>query len=162
MGTGRGARHRLGRRRGLHIFCAVMAFSRWRFVRFAADEKASTTFEMLARCFEALGAVPKVVLADRMGCLKGGVVANIVVPTPAYVRFALHYGFRPDFCEVTTPSPKGSSKTWSGMPNRTWSSPRSWSGPTCSGPTRRPGLVRRGERAPPLRDLCRAGRAAGG
>jgi hypothetical protein len=32
-----------------------------------------------------------VVLADRMGCLKGGVVANIVVPTPAYVRLALHY-----------------------------------------------------------------------
>lgn len=28
------------------------------------------------------------VLADRMGCLKRAVVANIVVPTPAYVRFA--------------------------------------------------------------------------
>ena len=27
-------------------------------------------------------------LADRMGCLKGGVVANVVVPTPDYVRFA--------------------------------------------------------------------------
>ena len=62
---------------------------------------------MLARCFEALGAVPKVVLADRMGCLKGGVVANIVVPTPAYVRFALHYGFRPDFCEGHDPESKG-------------------------------------------------------
>jgi transposase len=92
---------------GLHIFCAVMAFSRWRFVRFASDEKAPTTFEMLARCFEALGAVPKVVLADRMGCLKGGVVANIVVPTPAYVRLALHYGFRPDFCEGHDPQSKG-------------------------------------------------------
>jgi transposase len=92
---------------GLHIFCAVMAFSRWRFVRFAADEKAATTFEMLARCFEALAAVPKVVLADRMGCLKGGVVANVVVPTPAYVRLALHYGFRPDFCEGHDPESKG-------------------------------------------------------
>ncbi len=92
---------------GLHIFCAVMAFSRWRFVRFAADERATTTLEMLARCFEALGAVPKVVLADRMGCLKGAVVANIVVPTPAYVRFATHYGFRPDFCEAADPESKG-------------------------------------------------------
>jgi transposase len=91
----------------LHIFCAVMAFSRWRFVRFATDERAPTTFEMLARCFEALGAVPRVVLADRMGCLKGGVVANIVVPTPAYVRLALHYGFRPDFCEGHDPESKG-------------------------------------------------------
>lgn len=96
-----------GTEEGLHIFCAVMAFSRWRFVRFAADEKAATTFEMLARCFEALGGVPKVVLADRMGCLKGGVVANVVIPTPAYVRFASHYCFRPDFCEGHDPESKG-------------------------------------------------------
>ena len=47
------------------------------------------------------------VLADRMGCLKGGVVANVVVPTPAYVRLATHYGFRPDFCEGGDPESKG-------------------------------------------------------
>lgn len=92
---------------GLHIFCAVSAWSRWRFVRFAADEKAETTFAMLAEVFEALGGVPKVVLADRMGCLKGAVVANVVVPTPAYVRFATHYRFRPDFCEGSDPESKG-------------------------------------------------------
>ncbi len=92
---------------GLHVFCAVSAWSRFRFVRFAADEKADTTFKMLAECFEALGGVPKVVLADRMGCLKGGVVANVVVPTPEYVRFAMHYGFRPDFCEGADPESKG-------------------------------------------------------
>ena len=46
-------------------------------------------------------------LADRMGCLKGGVVANIVVPTAEYVRFAAHYGFRPDFCEAADPESKG-------------------------------------------------------
>ena len=57
---------------GLHVFCAVLAWSRVRFVRFAADEKAATTLALLAECFEALGGVPKVVLADRMGCLKGG------------------------------------------------------------------------------------------
>jgi hypothetical protein len=48
-----------------------------------------------------------VVLADRMGCLKGGVVANIVVPTAGYVRFATHCGFRPDFCEAADPESKG-------------------------------------------------------
>jgi hypothetical protein len=48
-----------------------------------------------------------VVLADRMGCLKGGVVANVVVPTAQYVRFAAHYGFRPDFCEAKDPESKG-------------------------------------------------------
>jgi len=91
----------------LHVFCAVLAWSRWRFVRFAPDERAETTLAMLAECFEALGGVPKVVLADRMGCLKGGVVANVVVPTPDYVRFATHYRFRPDFCEGGDPASKG-------------------------------------------------------
>jgi hypothetical protein len=31
------------------------------------------------------------------------VVANVVVPAPEYVRFAAHYGFRPDFCEAADP-----------------------------------------------------------
>ena len=92
---------------GLHVFCAVLAWSRWRFVRFAVDENAETTMAMLAECFEAIGGVPKVVLADRMACLKGGVVANVVIPTPDYVRFAAHYGFAPDFCEGHDPASKG-------------------------------------------------------
>ncbi len=91
----------------LHVFCAVLAWSRFRFVRFAADETAPTTFGLLAECFEAIGGVPKVVLADRMGCLKGGVVMNVVVPTPDYVRFATHYGLRPDFWEGHDPQSKG-------------------------------------------------------
>ena len=92
---------------GLHVFCAVLAWSRVRFVRFADNERAETTMGMLAECFEQLGGVPGVVLADRMGCLKGGVVANVVVPTGEYVRFAAHYGFRPDFCEAADPESKG-------------------------------------------------------
>jgi transposase len=75
---------------GLKVFCAVLAWSRFRFVRFAADERAETTLALLAGCFEVLGGVPGKVLADRMGCLKGGVVANVVVPTAGYVRFAAH------------------------------------------------------------------------
>jgi transposase len=92
---------------GLHVFCAVLAWSRFRFVRFAADERAATTLALLAECFEVLGGVPGKVLADRMGCLKGAVVANVVVPTAEYVRFAAHYGFRPDFCEAADPESKG-------------------------------------------------------
>ena len=92
---------------GLHVFCAIVPWSRFRFVRFAADETAATTLRMLAECFEVMGGVPKVVLADRMACLKGGVVANRVIPTPDYVRFATHYRFRPDFCEAADPESKG-------------------------------------------------------
>ena len=92
---------------GLHVFCAVLAWSRVRFVRFATDERAVTTLGLLAECFEVLGGVPRTVLADRMGCLKAGVVANVVVPTASYVRFATGYGFRPDFCEANDPESKG-------------------------------------------------------
>jgi transposase len=117
---------------GVHVFCAVSAWSRFRFVRFAVDEKATTTLALLAECFDVLGGVPKPVLADRMGCLKSGVVANVVVPTPDYVRFATHYGFRPDFCEAADPESKGWWSIWSVCPSgseRAQPSPHGITGP---------------------------------
>jgi len=96
-----------GKDGGVHVFSAVLAWSRWRFVRFASDERLETTLRLLAECFEELGGVPAVVLSDRMGCLKGGVVAGVVIPSPGYVRFATHYGFRPDFCHAADPESKG-------------------------------------------------------
>jgi transposase len=92
---------------GLKVFCAVLAWSRVRFVRVARDETAATTLAMLADCFDQLDGVPAKVLADRMGCLKGGVVAGVVIPTPDYVRFATHYRFAPDFCHPADPESKG-------------------------------------------------------
>lgn len=92
---------------GRQMFCAVLPWSRGRFVRFAESQRRETTLDMLAECFEEIGGVPAVVLADRMGCLKGGTVAGVVVPHPDYVRFATHFGFRPDFCEAADPESKG-------------------------------------------------------
>lgn len=92
---------------GLFLFCAVLAFSRWRFVAFATDQRASTTLALIAEAFGAIGGVPARVLADRMACLKGGVVANVVIPTAEYVRLAGHYGFTPDFCHANDPQSKG-------------------------------------------------------
>ena len=92
---------------GWQVFCAILPWSRWRFVRVARDQKADTTMRLLAECFEVMGGTPKVVLTDRMGCLKGGVVANVMIPTPEFVRFAAHFGFRPDFCEAADPESKG-------------------------------------------------------
>jgi transposase len=92
---------------GLHVFCAVLAWSRWRFVRFAADEQAHTTMGLLAEAFAAAGGVPARTLTDRMGCLKGGVVANLVIPTPAFISFAAHHRFAPDWCEASDPQSKG-------------------------------------------------------
>ncbi len=92
---------------GLHLFCAVLAWSRWRFVAFSTNEKASTTLGFLAQALHDVGGVPGKLLTDRMACLKGGVVANVVVPTPDYIRLAAHYGFTPDFCHAQDPQSKG-------------------------------------------------------
>lgn len=92
---------------GLQLFCAVLAWSRMRFVRFATDQRRVTTLRLLAECFETLGGVPAVVLADRMACLRATTVAGLVVPHPEYLRFAAHYGFRPDFCCADDPESKG-------------------------------------------------------
>lgn len=96
-----------GEEDGLQVFCAVLAWSRWRFVRFAERQDQATTLALLAECFELLGGVPGILLTDRMGCLKGGVVADVMVPAPGYVAFAAHYGFRIDFCEAGDPESKG-------------------------------------------------------
>ena len=53
------------------------------------------------------------------GCLKAGVVANVVVPTADYVRFATHYGFGPDSCHGNDPESKGLQSTWSATPSGT-------------------------------------------
>src|SRR6185312_4693888 len=92
---------------GWHLFCAVLAWCRWRYVTFATDERATTSLALIADAMAAAGGVPRRVLADRMACLKGGVVANVVIPTPGYVRFASHYGFSPDFCHANDPESKG-------------------------------------------------------
>ncbi len=91
----------------LFVFCAVVAWSRVRFVCFADNLGADATMTALAECFEYIGGVPKTALTDRMGCLKGGTVAGLVIPTPAYVRFCAHYRFQPDFCEGADPESKG-------------------------------------------------------
>ena len=45
---------------GLQMFCAVLAWSRYRFVRFAHDQRQETTLRLLAECLEELDGVPAV------------------------------------------------------------------------------------------------------
>ena len=143
------------------MFCAVSAWSRFRFVRFADNEKAATTFALLAECFEVLGGVPKTVLADRMGCLKSGVVANVVVPTPDYVRFATHYGFRPDFCEAADPESKGMVEHLVGYAKTRSDGPAATLRRSERGQRGGRGVVRGGECRHPFGDLRGPGRPAG-
>ena len=91
----------------LYVFCAVLAWSRVRFVRFSDNLGQVATLKALAACFEYLGGVPNVALTDRMGCLVASQVAGVVVPVAEYVRMANHYRFMPDFCLAADPESKG-------------------------------------------------------
>ena len=51
----------------LFAFCAVVAWSRFRFVYFTDNLGAEATMGALAECFETIGGVPKTALTDRMG-----------------------------------------------------------------------------------------------
>jgi hypothetical protein len=54
--------------------CAVVAWSRYRFLRFASNETHETTLGLLAECFEEAGAVVAVAVSNGMGCLEKGIV----------------------------------------------------------------------------------------
>jgi transposase len=97
----------------LFVFCAVLAWSRWRFVHFADNLGAETTMAALAVCFEELGGVPKTVLSDRMGCLKGGTVAGSSFPRRPTCGSRRTTGSPRTSVKVTTPNRRGSSRTWS-------------------------------------------------
>ncbi len=96
----------------LFVFCAVLAWSRFRFVFFADNLGAESTMAALALCMETIGGVPKTLLTDRMGCLKGGTVAGLVIPTPGYVRFVTHSGRDLTFVREQILSPRASSRPW--------------------------------------------------
>ena len=102
------------------LFCAILPWSRYRFVRFATNQQRETTLALLAECLALIGGVPKVVLADRMGCLKAGVVANVVVPHPDYVRFARTTASAPTSVKPGIRNRKGWSKLWSATRKPTW------------------------------------------
>ena len=104
---------------------------------------------------------PGKVLADRMGCLKGGVVANVVVPTRGVraVRDALRVPA--GLLRGRRPGIEGDR----GEPGRLCQARPDGAAGTVRGPGRRErgrgGVVRRGQRRRPQRDLRGPGRAAG-
>jgi len=88
------------------VFAMVLAWARFRFVRFATDITAPTTMALIVECLEEIDGVPRKVLTDRMGCLKAGQAAGLMIPTPAYVRFASHYGSPLISVTPVIPNPK--------------------------------------------------------
>ena len=98
----------------LFVFCAVLAWSRFRFVYFADNLGAQSTMAALAECMETIGGVPKTLLTDRMGCLKGGTRGRARRPDTG-LRALRHPLRHPPglLLQGRTPSPRAWSRTWS-------------------------------------------------
>lgn len=73
---------------GSFVFCAVLAHSRWRFVRFATDQKASTALAMTADALAAIGEVAGQDLGRPDGLAQRCCRRRRRVPTPGYMQFA--------------------------------------------------------------------------
>ena len=111
---------------GLHIFCAVMAFSRWRFVRFAADEKALPPSRCWPVASRPSAAPPRWCWPTAWGASKGGSWPTWWCRRRPTCALPVPMVSGRTFARATTQNRRGSSKTWSATPNPTWWSPGAW------------------------------------
>jgi transposase len=95
-----------GQRR-LYCFCAVLGYSRWRYLRFFTGQRFQILAQGLAGCFEQLGGVPAHVLFDNAKTVTSYFVAGLSVYTPELVRLATHYHFTPVSAAAADPESKG-------------------------------------------------------
>ncbi|MGH3576266.1 MAG: IS21 family transposase [Mycobacterium sp.] len=93
--------------RPLSVFCAVLGWSRYRFVRFTTSQKFAALAGCLATCFEHLGGVPARVLFDNPKTVTTSFVAGQSVFNLELVRLAAHYPFSPVTAAAADPESKG-------------------------------------------------------
>jgi transposase len=93
--------------RKLYCFCAVLGWSRWRYVRFFTCQRFQVLAQGLAACFEALGGVPAHVLFDNPKTVTTEFVAGLSVLNAEMVRLATHYRFTPVTAAASDPESKG-------------------------------------------------------
>ena len=93
--------------RKLLCFCAVLGWSRWKYVRFFTAQRFSLLAQGLSGCFETLGGVPANVLFDNPKTVTVGFVAGAAVLNPQLVRLASHYRFNPATAAPHDPEAKG-------------------------------------------------------
>ena len=93
--------------RKLLCFCAVLGWSRWKYVRFFTGQRFPVLAQGLAGCFEALGGLPAHVLFDNPKTVTVGFVAGAAVLNAQLVRLATHYRFNPVTAAPNAPECKG-------------------------------------------------------
>jgi transposase len=92
------------------LFCAWLAWSRFRVVIPLRDKTLPSVFAALDVCFRRLGGVPTYVLTDNEKTVTVEHVAGIAVRNPQLVAFASHYSVVVHTCEPADPASKGGTE----------------------------------------------------
>ena len=152
------------------LFCAWLAWSRFRVVLALRDKTLPTVFAALDVTFRLLGGVPTYVLTDNEKTVTVEHVAGIAVRNPQLVAFGRHYGVTVHTCEPADPASKGGVEatvkiakadlvpTDTNLLRRVRSRSPSWRRRARSSATRSTPGPHRVTRRPPVRD---AGRGTG-
>jgi len=93
------------------LFCAWLAWSRFRVVLAIRDKTAPSVMAALDVTLRALGGAPTYLLTDNEKTVTTGHVAGIAVRNPAMVAFARHYSVTIHTCEPCDPASKGGSES---------------------------------------------------
>jgi transposase len=93
------------------LFCAWLAWSRFRVVLALRDKTMPSVFAALDVTLRRVGGAPTYVLTDNEKTVTTGHVAGIAVRNPQMVAFAGHYGVTVHTCEPADPASKGGSES---------------------------------------------------
>lgn len=92
------------------LFCAWLAWSRFRVVIPILDKTTASVFAALDVTLRRVGGVPTYVLTDNEKTVTVEHVAGMAVRNPQTVAFARHYGLTLHTCEPADPASKGGSE----------------------------------------------------
>lgn len=101
---------RIGGRR-TQLFCAWLAWSRFRVVIPTFDKTTATLHACLDKAMRAFGGVPTYWLTDNEKTVTVEHVAGIAVRNPSIVAFCAHYGVEVATCVPADPESKGGSES---------------------------------------------------
>ena len=93
------------------LFCAWLAWSRFRVVLALRDRTAPTVFAALDVTLRRLGGAPTYVLTDNEKTVTTEHIAGMAVRNAQVVSFARHYGVTVHTCEPADPASKGGSES---------------------------------------------------
>jgi hypothetical protein len=93
------------------LFCAWVAWSRFRVVLALRDKTMPSVFAALDVTLRKIGGVPTYLLTDNEKTVTVEHVAGIAVRNPQMLAFARHYGVTVHTCEPADPASKGGSES---------------------------------------------------